>query len=119
MMVPPKSRMDVLTETEVQNLVMSSKLVGKYNQVIDNVSAHEMLTQKIAAAEQRSQEIVQMEKQAKQNDQTSKRQPKEEGFFDNPIVRSAGRTAATMITRSLLGVLGLGGSTRRRRKSLF
>jgi uncharacterized protein len=32
-------------------------------------------------------------------------------------VRSAGRTAATMITRSLLGVLGLGSS--RRRKSLF
>jgi hypothetical protein len=39
--------------------------------------------------------------------------------LDNPMVRSAGRTAATMLTRSLLGVLGLGGRTRRRTKSLF
>ena len=49
-----------------------------------------------------------------------KNQPKEESWLDNPMVKSAGRTAATMLTRSLLGVLGLGGSTRRRRsKSLF
>ena len=44
---------------------------------------------------------------------------KEESWMDNPMVRSAGRTAATMITRSLLGVLGLGGTRRRRTKSLF
>jgi hypothetical protein len=39
--------------------------------------------------------------------------------MDNPAVRSAGRTAATIITRSLLGVLGLGGTPRRRNSRGF
>ena len=114
MIRPPQSRMDILTDAEVQNLVMTSKLVSKYNQVVDSESAYEILNAKIAVAEQRTQEIEQMKQQAK----TEKAAPKEKSFLDNPIVRSAGRTAATMITRSLLGVLGLGGSSRRR-KGLF
>jgi DNA helicase HerA-like ATPase len=116
MLAPPKSRMDILTETEVQNLVMSSKLASKYNQPIDSESAHEMLSAKIAAAELRAQEIEQMEQQAKQEKKTARAAPKEESVFDNPIVKSAGRTAANIITRSLLGVLGLGGSSRRRKR---
>ena len=43
----------------------------------------------------------------------SKSASKEKSFLDNPLVQSAGRTAATMITRSLLGVLGFGGRSRR------
>ncbi len=43
---------------------------------------------------------------------------KEESFFDNPMVKQVGRTAAGIITRSLLGVLGLGGRSGSRR-SLF
>ncbi len=113
MIRPPQSRMDVLTDAEVQNLVMTSQLVSKYNQAVDAESAYEILNAKIAVAEQKSKEIEQMQQQAK----TEKVAPKEKSFLDNPIVRSAGRTAATMITRSLLGVLGLGGSSRR--KSLF
>lgn len=116
MLAPPRSRMDVLTETEVQNLVMSSKLASKYNQPMDSESAYEILNGKIAAAEQRNQEIEQMQEQAKTSTATKKAE-KDESIFDNPIVKSAGRTAANMITRSLLGVLGLGGSTRRRKKT--
>lgn len=111
MLKAPQSRMDILTDAEVQSLVMSSKLASKYNQTIDSESAYEILNAKIAEAEQRSQQINQMQEQAK----AQKAAPKEKSILDNPIVRSAGRTAATMITRSLLGVLGLGG----RRKSLF
>jgi hypothetical protein len=113
MLRPPQSRMDILTDAEVQNLVMSSKLVSKYNTPIDSESAYEILNKKIEEAQQRSQEIDQLQQKAK----AEKAAPKEKSFLDNPIVRSAGRTAATMITRSLLGVLGLGSS--RRRKSLF
>ena len=43
---------------------------------------------------------------------------KEKGFFDDPIVKSMTRTAGNTIVRSLLGVLGLGGRSRRR-GSLF
>ena len=77
------------------------------------------LQKKINQAEQRSEEIKQMQEQAKAEKKAAGREPKEKSILDNPIVRSAGRTAATMITRSLLGVLGLGGTTRRRSRSLF
>ena len=117
MIRPPQSRMDVLTDSEVGGLVSSSRLAGKYNQVIDSHSAYEILNEKILVAEQRTEEIRQMEEQAKTKAREEKKAPKEKSILDNPIVRSAGRTAATMITRSLLGVLGLGGS--RRRKSIF
>ncbi len=116
MLAPPRSRMDILSDGELQNLIGSSKLTGKYNTVVDSESAYEILNAKIAAAELRSGEIEKMEEQAKAQKTAQRAAPKEKSFLDSPIVRSAGRTAATMITRSLLGVLGLGG---RRRKSLF
>ncbi len=123
MVRPPQSRMDILNDGEVTALVGSSKLATKYNTPVDSHSAYEILTEKITAAEQRSAEIEQMEEQAKQEAKeakaASKREPKEKSILDNPIVRSAGRTAATMITRSLLGVLGLGGSTRRKKSGWF
>jgi DNA helicase HerA-like ATPase len=107
MLVPPRSRMDVLTDGEIDNIVSHSKIAAKYNQVIDSQSAFEILTAKLDEAARKSGE-----------EQTDKRPAKkEESFFDNPLVRQAGRTAASVITRSLLGVLGLGG--RSSRKSLF
>ncbi len=120
MLLPPRSRMDILSEDEINLLVDKSKLATKYNQAIDSKSAYEILTEKINLAEQRSEEIKQMEQEAKEEKKMTARAPKETGFFDSPIVKSAGRTAATMLTRSLLGVLGLGGTTRRRKtRSLF
>jgi len=115
----PQSRMDILTDTEIQNLVMTSALVSKYNHTIDSESAHEIITEKLAQAQQRSQEIAQMEQQAKEAKKENSAKQKEKSWLDNPMVRSAGRTAATMITRSLLGVLGLGGTRRSKSKSLF
>jgi DNA helicase HerA-like ATPase len=119
MMAPPRSRMDVLTDAEVSEIVSSSKIAAKYNAVVDSQSAYEILNEKIAVAEQRTNEIETMQKQAKEEKREQKAAPKEKSILDNPMVRSAGRTAATMITRSLLGVLGLGGSTRRRKSSWF
>ncbi len=117
MLAPPRSRMDVLTDAEVKNIVNNSRIAVKYNEVIDNQSAFEILTQKLAVAQQREEEISQMETAAKEEKKTA-REPKEKSWIDNPMVKSGGRTAATMITRSLLGVLGLG-TRRRRSKSLF
>lgn len=117
MLRPPQSRMDVLTDAEITSLVTASKLVPKYSVAVDTKSAYEILAEKLKMAQQRSEEIKAMEQQAKTAAQEGKRSAskKEESWLDNPIVRSAGRTAATMLTRSLLGVLGLGGTTRRKR----
>src|SRR5690606_35258092 len=43
MMRAPMSRMDILTENELSNLLASSKLTKKYNEIVDRESAYEML----------------------------------------------------------------------------
>ena len=109
MLVAPRSRMDILTDEEIDSIVKKSKLVDRYNQEVDSQSAYEILTEKLNIAAEEKE----TEKPAR-----SGRQAAEKSIFDNPTVRQVGRTAASIITRSLLGVLGLGGSTRRR-KSIF
>jgi hypothetical protein len=111
MLAPPRSRMDILTPEEINIIVVESKLAAKYNNVVDSESAYEILTAKLnEAAERTSQQ--QQEEAPKQSRRGAK---KEESFFDNPIVKSAERTAANIITRSLLGALGLGGRTSKSR----
>lgn len=114
MIVPPQSRMDVLSESEVESLVSKSKLVKKYAETEDTESAYEILNAKMEEAAARSEERV-------EEKQTSKRSEKSamEKVLDNSVTRQIGRTAASVITRSLLGALGLGGrsSTRKRKNS--
>jgi DNA helicase HerA-like ATPase len=114
MIRPPQSRMDILTDTEIDSLVSHSEIAGKYNQVIDSVSAYEILTYKLNDAAKKNEE----QKEEEEEKTDKKPAKKEKGFFDNPTVKSMTRTAGNTIVRSLLGVLGLGGRSRKR-KSLF
>ena len=104
--------MDILTGPEIDNIVSHSKLVAKYNQAVDSESAYEILTGKLQQATQQADQQKQIQQQQKATGRTAK---KDDGFFDNPAVKQIERTAASVLTRSLLGVLGLGG----RRKSIF
>jgi DNA helicase HerA-like ATPase len=107
MLAPPQSRMDVLTDQEIETIVGESKLAAKYNKIIDSESAYEILNAKLEEAAKNTSEREEEKKEGKRSTK------KEESFFDNPLVKSAGRTAANLITRSLLGALGLGGRSRR------
>jgi DNA helicase HerA-like ATPase len=104
----PRSRMDILMDAEIDQLVAGSKLAAKYAKEIDSDSAYEILTRKLeqAAAAAPPEE----EKPAAGGGRTTR----EPSFFDNPVVKQVGRTAASVITRSLLGALGLTGRSRRR-----
>lgn len=107
MLCPPNSRMDVLSDAEVDSLVAKSKLANKYNQIIDNNSAYEMLTAKLHEAAERGDTTT----------KSGKPEPSMvEKVMDNTIVKSMVRTAGNMIVRSLLGALGLGGKSK---KSIF
>ena len=110
---PPASRMGILTDDEITNIVQHSRIRQKYNDAIDTESAYEILNRKLESAQQ---DMAEESKTAKERKKTTQ---KEESWMDNPMVKSAGRTAATILTRSLLGVLGLGGSTRKRSRRLF
>jgi len=52
MMRAPMSRMDILTDNEIEEINANSKLVKKYNEVLDRESAYEMLTKKIETAQE-------------------------------------------------------------------
>lgn len=108
MIRPPQSRMDILSDGEIDSLVAKSKIAAKYNEVIDSKSAYEILTEKLEEAASRQPEEKEKAKPAK----------KEKSIFDDPTVKSMTRTAGNTIVRTLLGVLGLGGRSRSR-KSLF
>jgi hypothetical protein len=110
MLRAPQSRMDILSEGEINAVVNSSSLATKYNQAIDSESAYEILNGKLSDAEERSDEKIEEKKPP-----ATKSAKKEKSIMDDPTIRSMTRTAGNTLVRSLLGVLGLGG----RRRKLF
>src|SRR5258705_10797507 len=98
MMCTPRSRMDILTEAEIDAIVSKSKIAAKYNQVIDSQSAYEILTDKLNEAAEKTEEIKKQTQQAKQKKRTT---TKEKRFFDDTTVKQVESTAASVITRSL------------------
>lgn len=114
MLLAPKSRMDVLQNSEVDAIISKSYLVKKYNQVIDSKSAYEILIEKMENATNTSDNENPSPKPAKEEPGTI------EKMLDNSIVKSSLRTAANMLTRSLLGALGLNKTTKKTKsKSWF
>ncbi len=107
----PRSRMDILTPDEINSIVSKSKIAPKYNEVIDRESAFELLKKKL----EESEKIVEEQK-------VEKEKPKEpstvEKVLKSTAARQVGTTVARELTRGLLGVLGLGGSSRKK-KSWF
>ena len=47
----PQSRMDILSDDEINEIVSNSRLVPKYNETIDRESAYEMLNKKIEVSQ--------------------------------------------------------------------
>jgi hypothetical protein len=88
------SRMDVLSDSELESVIKSSKLVKKYGQIIDRDSAYEMLNEKIEKAEKAAEK----EKAKPAARRTSRRKSTRQ----NPIIKVL--TSATFI-RGVLGVL--------------
>ena len=112
MLCSPRSRMDILTQQEVDVIKAKSKLVAKYNVDVDNESAYELLNAKIQkAAENISVTTTRSAKQVKEEPNTF------EKIANNTVVKSMLRTAGNGIIRSLLGSLGLGGRSKSTTKS--
>lgn len=107
----PQSRMDILSAAEMDDLVLRSGLVHKYNQKVDRDSAHEILQEKMEMARE-EEHVESIRKQ-----RTSARREKStlEKVMSDPMTRQIGRTVARKLTRGILGVLGVKSSRRRRR----
>ncbi|MCB0547799.1 MAG: DUF853 family protein [Phaeodactylibacter sp.] len=113
----PESRMDVLTQQEINSIIRRSRIIDKYNEEIDRESAHEILTRKLEEAQDATLQ-EEMRGQREQAKSTSRRQEKSaiEKIISSPTTRQVARTVARELTRGLLGVLGVSSSTRRRRR---
>jgi len=95
MMRAPMSRMDILSDSEIKEVLGKSKLIKKYNEEIDRESAYEILTEKIERAEKEAEK-------EKEEKSTSRRSSGRTSTRMNPVVKVL--TSATFI-RGVLGVL--------------
>jgi uncharacterized protein len=113
----PMSRMGVLSPAELDALVTSSALLHKYSAELDRESAYELLEAKLNNAKASSEEEEIEEPKPRSREKSEKAEP---SFLDraskNTMVRQVGNTVVRELARGLLGVLGLGGGSRRRSK---
>ncbi len=114
MLRAPRSRMDVLSQLEIDQILDRSDLLDKYNTDLDRDSAYEILTKKI----EQSQEEAHRQRMEEEHQKTRSRKAEKsslEVFLSNPTTRRIGNTVARELTRGIMGVLGIG-YTRKRTK---
>lgn len=101
-LISPESRMDILSDAEVEDLTSRSAMVAKYEQPMNKDSAYEMLTSRMEQAVQNAAPTVK-----------TKAVKEEPGVFESVMKSSAGRTFTTTLAREgakfVLGMFGLGG----------
>ena len=108
----PQSRMDVLTDDEIQDIISTSALVKKYNKDIDRESAYEILQDKIKRAnEEEAQEEKRSQRSKAKSSSSRGRKSQDktmiEEVMSSSVGRQIGRTVARELTRGLLSVLGV------------
>lgn len=95
----PMSRMDILTDSELKEVIDNSALISKYNKVVDRESAYELLNEKIEKAEREAEREKEKEERSSSRRTTSRRR---RSTRQDPIVKVL--TSATFI-RGVLGIL--------------
>ena len=113
----PQSRMDILSESEINSIIRKSQIIPKYENELDRESAYEILSGKIEEAQLDEKQ----EEFRKQHEEVSRGRRREKSTFDKVLnsttTRQIGRTVARELTRGLLGVLGVKTTRRSRRKT--
>jgi len=95
----PMSRMDVLKNEELKDLLDASELIPQYSEEIDRESAYELLNKKIEVANK--EEVI--KKATQEKEVIRKSSPRRKSRRMNPFVKIL--TSATVI-RGVLGILG-------------
>lgn len=99
----PITRMDILEDSEIDQLVAKSELVKKYNKELDHDSAFEILERKMAKV----QEVQEKAELPGPSRKTATRTPKDESLIEelskNTMVRQLGRTIFRELARGILG----------------
>jgi DNA helicase HerA-like ATPase len=100
----PISRMDILTDSEIEQVVSQSQLTSKYNETINRESALEILNKKMDLAGKEA-----MGRTPAKNNPSSSGGKGEDSFMEqiskNTMVRQVGRTIFRELTRNIMGSL--------------
>ena len=116
MLRAPMSRMDILTDKELKNVINNSRLFYKYNEDLDRESAYEKLNSKIANINKAEEKAIKAEADKKQREKEAKEKAKEKqreeraersssrrrSTAQNPLIKVL--TSATFI-RAAFGIL--------------
>jgi uncharacterized protein len=97
LIAPPQSRMDTITKAELMACINCSEIIEPYYERIDNESAYEILSTKIAKAQE---EAVALEK-----NQTKKKKTNNRMSLSETMAKQAGRTFVSYAVRGLMGAL--------------
>jgi DNA helicase HerA-like ATPase len=97
----PASRMNVLTELEIDGIVAQSRIIAKYNEHIDSESAYEILEEKISRNASQSNK----DKEVNTSRPVGRPRKPEPNFFEKVLNSAAGKQAQRTLTRTLLGAL--------------
>lgn len=114
----PRSRMDILTPQEIDELMSTSKIAAKYNEVIDRESALEILNKKIEEHKAVQQKEAEEKEEAKSKSTKAEKSTVEK-VLTSTTAKQVGRSVARELTRGLLGVIGIGGTRTKKKTSWF
>ncbi|MFY0691372.1 MAG: DUF853 family protein [Paracoccaceae bacterium] len=123
---PPSSQLGPITDGERKAVIKTSPVVGKYDQVLDRRSAHEILKERAERAAREAEEMEQREEEMEAREReyqtarrysgarvgrsTTKRRKSRRGdsvgeAFAKSMMRSIGTKAGTAIVRGIMGSL--------------
>lgn len=102
MLRAPMSRMDILSDDELKSLLKKSKLIPKYNEVINRESAYEMLTEKIEIANREEAKAKAEKEKEAANKSSSRRSTSRRSSTTNPWIKTI---SSPTVIRSVLGIL--------------
>ena len=117
--LPPESRTGAIIPEERQAVMRTSRLAGRYDQVIDRESAYELLAAKYEQARQEDETAKQAKeaekeareeaRRARQADQEARRRAKDNPITSivNDVTKQASRTLGREVGRTIIrGILG-------------
>jgi DNA helicase HerA-like ATPase len=99
----PISRMDILSTSEIDDLVSNSSLTAKYNVHLDRESAFEMLNSKLDEVEKEQEKATLPGPKPRTTTRTTQDESLIEELSKNTMVRQIGRTIFRELTRGILG----------------
>ncbi len=111
----PQSRMGILTEAELDQILSTSEIREFYEKSVNKDSAYEILSGKIQKAQSAEvQETIKKQQEEASEEEGSPKEPQGKSTLEtvlgSPVARQIGREVGRQLVRGLLGALGVGTS---------